>query len=246
MTIIVRDVLALVCVGALGASLVPSRVRCETLEDGLAALKTGYDAMALPKLQDALRILREPAGGPDIDGSAHYHLGRALEGLAIYHANRADHDLAVRYLDEGIREVKVALGRTPTASAYHTVLGNLYGELAAQSGIVGKIRNGRLATASYARALELDPRNALAHVGAGIGKLETPAAFGGSVDDALAEFRAAHDLDPACEEAWIWEGIALRRRGKTADARDALTKALELNPRSDHARRELAALDEDS
>jgi tetratricopeptide (TPR) repeat protein len=245
MTIVIRGMLALFCLSTMMVILLPSKVPCETLAEGLSALRDGYDTMALPKLQNALRILRAHAAGPDDDGSAHYHLARALEGLAIYHANREERDQAVNYLDEGIQQARVALERLPTASPYHTVLGNLYGELAAQSGIVGKIRNGRLAAASYARALDLDPRNALAHVGAGIGKLETPAAFGGSVVEALTEFRTAHELDPTCEEAWIWEGVALRRQGSIPEARHAFTTALGVNPHSDHAQRELSALEED-
>ncbi len=246
MTITIRDTLMVLCLSVVvGMTLLPSKALCETLEEGLGALKAEYDTMALPKLHDALRILRAHAAAEDDDGSAHYHLARALEGLAIYHANREEQDDAVHYLTEGIQQARIALERMPTASAYHTVLGNLYGELAAQSGIVGRIRNGRLATAAYARALQLDPQNALAHVGAGIGKLETPAAFGGSVVEALAEFRTAHELDPTCDEAWTWEGIALRRQGSIPEARHAFTNALAVNPRSDHARRELAALEED-
>ncbi|MBI3768543.1 MAG: tetratricopeptide repeat protein [Deltaproteobacteria bacterium] len=240
-----RDAMSLLCLCAIVMSLIPSWAPCETLEEGIEALKAGYDTMALPKLQEAIRILQVQAAGPDEEGSAHYHLARAFEGLAIYHTNQGGHDEALHCLEDGIADAKIAIERTPTASRYHTVLGNLFGELAAQSGIIGKIRNGRLAAASYARALELDPRNALAHVGAGIGKLETPAAFGGSFADALIEFRTAQALDSACDEAWTWEGIALRRHGSIAEARHAFTKALEVNPRSDHAQRELAALEED-
>ena len=60
-----------------------------------------------------------------------------------------------------------------------------------------------------------------------------------------SEHYAGRTLDPACDEAWTWEGIALRRQGAVADARSALSKALEVNPHSSHARRELIALDED-
>jgi tetratricopeptide (TPR) repeat protein len=245
MTIAIRDALSVACMCVVAAGVCPLSASCATLEDALLALKAGYATMALPKLQQALRILREQASGGDEDGSVHYHLARALEGMAIYHANHDDPDEARRNLEQGVTEARIALERTPTSANYHTVLGNLYGELAAQSGLVGKIRNGRLATASYARALELDPRNALAHVGAGIGKLETPAAFGGSPDAALAEFRAAQKLDPSCDEAWTWAGIALRRRGAIAEAREAFTRALQVNPVSDHAKRELSALQED-
>jgi Flp pilus assembly protein TadD len=86
----------------------------------------------------------------------------------------------------------------------------------------------------------------LAHVGVGITKLETPPMFGGSIDEALAEFRLAQRLDERCDEAWVWEGIALRRRGDSTAARRAFGHALSIDPRNGHARRELAALDAES
>jgi len=216
-----------------------------TLEAGLVALRAGYDTMALPQLEEAERLLRAEAAGPDPSGEAHYHLARALEGLAIYHVNIAQTDTAVRYLQAGVAEAKVALERDPSSSPFHTTLGNLYGQLAGQGGLTDKIRYGRMAVASYNRALELDPRNAMAHVGVGIGKLQTPPMFGGSAVEAIAEFRTAQSLDPSCVEAWTWEGIAQRRQGAVPDARAAFTHALTISPKNDHARRELAALDED-
>jgi tetratricopeptide (TPR) repeat protein len=237
--------MCIVAICATGIGMISSAASCETLEDGLAALKSGYDTMALPKLEEAVRILRAQAAGPDATGEIHYHLARALEGMSIYHANAGKTDDAVRYLEEGIVEAKVALERNTSSSAFHTILGSLYGELAGQSGVVGKMRYGRLSVAAYNRALELDPQNALAHVGAGIGKLETPAMFGGSAVEALVEFRKAQKLDPTCDEAWTWEGIALRRQGAIAEARQAFDKALAVNPSSDHAHREMAALKED-
>ncbi len=208
-------------------------------------LREAFDTMSLPTLERALRLTRAAAAAPDPDGRGHHDLARALEAMAIYHGNRDEAGAAVQYLQEGVTAAGTAVARSPAASAYHTTLGELYGQLAAFSGVVGKMRYGRLATSAFGRALELDPRNAMAHVGAGIGKLETPVMFGGSVDEAIREFRLAHQLDAACDEAWIWEGIARRRQGAVAAARAALQEALRINPRSDHAQRELARLDED-
>ena len=253
MTIVSRDAVALAStlVAALVLGSVAAVVRAdgppgaESLDDGMAALRAGFDALALAPLQEAVRILRAHADAADADGAVHYHLARAFEGIGLHHAVHGEQDEARRAFGDGIGAATIATERAPTTAAYHAELGNLYGNLAAQSGVIGKVRNGRLATAAFTRALELDPRNATAHVGIGIGKLETPRAFGGSTDAALAEFRAAQQLDARCDEAWIWEGIALRRRGAVAEARRAFAKALEMNPRSNHAQRELAALQED-
>jgi len=133
-------------------------------------------------------------------------VSRAEEALALYYVDHGTSADTVHHLERGIQAAKVAIDRKGDVSAYHATIGNLYGELAAQSGVVGKMRYGRLASASFAKALELDPKNPLAHVGAGIGKLETPGMFGGSVVEAIAEFRTAQSLDPACAEAWIWRG----------------------------------------
>ena len=246
MMVISRDHGALPCIAVVVATTcIGSAALGETLDDALRALRAGYATLAVEPLQEAVRILRARADASDVDGSTHYHLARALEGLGLYHVSRGEQDEARRQFEDGVEAAKIAVARNPAVAPYHTELGTLYGNLASQSGIIGKMRNGRLSTAAFARALALDPRYALAHVGMGIAKLETPTAFGGSVAGALAEFRTARTLDPACDEAWTWEGIALRRQGAVADARSALSKALEVNPHSSHARSELIALDED-
>jgi len=232
-------------IGLTALMLWPATSDAETLEVGLKALKTGYQAMALPQLREAHDIFARQATKSDPDGKIHHYLAQASSGLGIYHSLAGNTEEAVRYLTEGVAAAEYAAGRDPRSSPYQTTLGDLYGELAGQSGMIGKIRNGQRAAAAYTRAVELDPKNPLAHVGVGITKLETPAMFGGSLQVALDEFRLAQGLDPQCEEAWVWEGITLRRTGAIADARRAFVHALQVNPENGHARHELALLDED-
>jgi tetratricopeptide (TPR) repeat protein len=229
----------------LAAVAAPIAGGCETVEGGVAALRIGFETMTRARLEDALRILQAAAAGPDDDGRIHVHLARTYEGLGILHGNAGATADAMRALEQGVRAARIAIERRADSSPYHTQLGFLYGELAAHSGVVGRVRYGRSAAASFAKALELDPQNPLAHVGNGIGKLETPPMFGGSATAALEEFRAAQALDPSCTEAWIWEGIAQRRIGATAEARRAFERALAVSPHNAHARRELALLEED-
>ena len=203
--LITRDVVCMAALWALATTVMPRDGLAATLEHGLAALKLGADTMALPSLEEALRIFQARAAAADPTGEAHYHLARTHEALALYYVDGGDTAAAARHLERGIAAARIAVDRKRDASAHHTVLGNLYGLLTAQSGVVGKMRYGRLAATAFATALALDTSNPLAHVGAGIGKLETPAMFGGSVVEALAEFRRAQTLDPTCTEAWIWE-----------------------------------------
>jgi len=145
---------------------------------------------------------------------------------------------------EGVDAAEVSWGRRPTSSSA-TVLGDLHGVLASRGGTLAQVRHGRRAAELYARAVQLDPRNPLAHVGVGISMLKTPVLFGGDPERALSEFRKAQLLDPHCTRAWVWEGIALRRAGHVRQARAALAYALTLDPGNQHARTSLDALDQD-
>jgi Flp pilus assembly protein TadD len=57
-----------------------------------------------------------------------------------------------------------------------------------------------------------------------------PSSFGGGPDNAIKDFRQALALDPKSAEAWLWIGIAERKLHKNAEAREALTKSLQLDP----------------
>src|SRR6266446_3239499 len=153
MTVISRDHGALPCIAVVVATTcIGSAALGETLDDALRALRAGYATLAVEPLQEAVRILRARADASDVDGSTHYHLARALEGLGLYHVSRGEQDEARRQFEDGVEAAKIAVARNPAAAPYHTELGNLYGNLASQSGIVGKMRNGRLSTAAFARA----------------------------------------------------------------------------------------------
>ena len=190
-----------------------------------------------------LAALRSAARQADPAGKRHYRLARALADGAVEAEIEGRGEEALALLAEGLRAGEVALERRPASSRYATLLGELHGLTARRGGVVGRMRHGRRAAELYARAVELDPGNARARVGVGIARLETPVMFGGSTAAALEAFRAAQHLDPRCEEAWIWEGIALARGGDVEAARRALGHALEINPASTHARHELANLD---
>lgn len=216
-----------------------------TMEQGLAALVRGTDGMSAAKLRHAVRIFQALAQGEDRSCETHYYLARAFAGLGAYYESTRAPERARASLEEGIVAAEVAVRCDRKNAAYQTVLGDVHGMLAGHSGLVGQIRHGQRSATAYARAIELDPADARARVGVGITKLETPELFGGSADEALRSFRLAQELDPTCVDAWIWEGIALRRQEAIPEARAALVHALELAPHDWQARRELDELNED-
>ncbi len=77
----------------------------------------------------------------------------------------------------------------------------------------------------FSRALELDPRNAVAHKNLGKALLAKR-----DVAAAIEHLRAAAGLEPRYAEAWWNLGIALGMSGDFAASIDALTRARELAP----------------
>src|SRR5437868_14398269 len=125
MTVISRKRSTLPCIAVvIAATCLGSAAFGETLDEGLSALRSGYETLALEPLQAAVRIFRARADASDVDGAMHYHLARALEGLGLYHVGRDEQDDARRCFGEGLDAAKIAVERGPTAAAYQTELGN--------------------------------------------------------------------------------------------------------------------------
>ena len=148
-------------------------------KDPSPAIRAVSSGHALPSWTP-LAGLRAAARRPDADGRAHYELAAALRELVARGEDAANDEAMGRLLLEGVDAGEFAWARRPTSSSYATVLGDLHGLLASRGGTLARIRHGRRAAELYARGVQLDPRNPLAHVGVGISMLETPPLFGGS------------------------------------------------------------------
>jgi tetratricopeptide (TPR) repeat protein len=90
-----------------------------------------------------------------------------------------------------------------------------------------------------AKAVDLAPKSAKVWLSRGVGNYYLPPSFGGGVDKAIEDFRKAIALDGRAAEAHLWLGIALRKAGKNAEARQAITHSLSLNPERKWAKQQL-------
>ncbi len=74
------------------------------------------------------------------------------------------------------------------------------------------------------------PSSRSAYVSRGVGNYYLPPQMGGGVDMALRDLDHAISLDPNLAEAYLWKGVTLRKAGRNAEARQALERALQLDP----------------
>lgn len=131
--------------------------------------------------------------------------------------------------EAGIQAARAAVAIDANSAEHHRVLGTLCGQIIPADPMAG-IQHGRCAKEEIEKALKLDPKSALAWVSSGVGKFYLPAMFGGGVELALKDFQKAAALNPKLAEAWLWIGLAHRKANRNADAKQALKKALALNP----------------
>jgi len=132
------------------------------------------------------------------------------------------------------------LSKDPNNADLHAWKGNVLGRMA-QGNPLDMMKYGMAAMQEYEKALALDPENADAHFGRGMGRLMTPPQFGGSVDGAIEDFEAACKKKPF-PEACYYLGEAYKKKGLNDKAKAAYEKALKLRPNYPEAAKALSEL----
>ena len=131
--------------------------------------------------------------------------------------------------EAGIKAAQAALQAEPNRAEYHRLLGTLCGQVIPADPLAG-MQHGKCAKQEIEKALQLDPKSALAWVSSGVGKYYLPPFLGGGIELSLKDFEKASSLEPKLAEAWLWIGLAHRKAGRNGQARTALQKAMALNP----------------
>ncbi len=169
-----------------------------------------------------------------------YRLAMAYSYAAEIAIEQKDKHKAEQYAESGIDAAKKALTGNSNNAEYHRVLGQLCGQVIPANPIFGGLKFGQCARDEVNKAIELDPKSALAYVSRGVGNYYLPPQFGGGVELALKDFDTAIALNPNLSDAYLWKGIALRKANRDAEARSALEKAVGLSPNRIWAKEQLA------
>lgn len=164
------------------------------------------------------------------DAEAQYRLAVAASYLAEVSQELRDKAQAQRAADIGIQAAERAIALKPDNAEYYRILGTLCGQVIPAADFLSKLKYGKRAKDAISKALEKDPKSSKAHIAQGVGNYYLPEQFGGGGEVAIRDFQRAIELDPKSAEAYLWLGLALRKAHRNAEARQAFSKSLELNP----------------
>jgi tetratricopeptide (TPR) repeat protein len=182
-----------------------------------------------PALERSVAELSAAAEKAPSDAEAQYRLALASSYLAEISLELRDKAGAERAAKTGISAAVRAVALKPDNAEYFRVLGTLYGQVIPANVLLG-IGYGKKAEDAIAKAIALDGKSAQAYLARGIGNYYKPEMFGGGPEPAMQDLRHAIELNPKCAEAHLWLGLALRKTHHNAEAREAFTKSLQLNP----------------
>jgi tetratricopeptide (TPR) repeat protein len=172
------------------------------------------------------------------DANAQYMMALSHSYLAEVATELQDKQGGRAAAETGIPAAEKAVALKSGSAEYHRILGTLCGQVIPANVLAG-LKYGRCALDSLNKAIELDPKSAIAYVSRGVGNYYLPSAFGGGPEVALKDLARATQLDPKLAEAHLWTGIALRKLNRHAEARAALAKAMQLNPNRVWAKQQL-------
>ena len=202
------------------------------------ALQTARDQQDRAGLQKIVDDSFAAAAQAPKDAEAQYQAALASSYLAEVALELRDKKLAEQAAVRGVKAADQAIALKPGVAEYYRVLGTLCGQVVPANLITG-LSYGKRAKDAIDKAVAMDAKSPAAYMARGVGNYYLPAALGGGLDLAVADFRKSLELDSKDADAWLWLGIALRKQNKNADARQAFSKSVELNPRRAWAREQL-------
>ena len=205
------------------------------LPSDLKKARDSQDRAALDRLAASAAAEAQAKSG---DFAAQLRLAQTEQSRAEVALEVKDKNGARSAAESGIRAGERAVALKPSSSEAHRLLGALCGQVIPANVLLG-LRYGRCAQDEVTKAIELDPKSARAVLARAVGNHYLPANFGGGDELALKDIEKAQQLDPADADIWLWRGIVLRKLARNAEAREAFSKSLQLNPARVWAREQL-------
>jgi tetratricopeptide (TPR) repeat protein len=193
-----------------------------------AGLDNARDRQDRAALEKQISDLSAVAQKSPQDAEAQYRVALASSYLGEVALELHDKHQAQHAAEAGIKAAERAIAVNGKNAEYYRVLGTLCGQMV-PANLLFALSYGKRARDSINKALELDPKSAQAYLARGVGNYYLPDAMGGGPSVAIPDFRKAVELEPGSAEAYLWLGLALRKQQHNAEARQAFSKALQLD-----------------
>ncbi len=202
-------------------------------------LAKARDQQNVQALDGMIAQLKQAAEANPRSADAQYRLALADSYAAEVAMEQHDKKKSESYAEAAMEPAKRAVAANQNDAEYHRLLGEICGQVIPASPLMGTLKYGPCAKDEIDKAIQLDPKLALAYVSQGVGNYYLPSSMGGGADLALKDFDKAIELDPNLVDAYLWKGITLRKANRDAEARQAFERALQLDPNRVWAREQL-------
>ena len=200
-------------------------------------LETARDKQDRPALTQLASQASAAAAKTPNDSEAQYRAALANSYLAEVQIELRDRKAGRAAAEQGIKFAEKAVALKPANAEYYRMLATLYGQ--GVTDIMSGLNYGPKAKDAVNKAVEKAPKSSMMYVARGVGNYYVPAQLGGGAKLSIPDFQKAIELDPKNAEAWLWLGLSLRKENRDAEARQAFTKSLELNPNRVWAKQQL-------
>jgi tetratricopeptide (TPR) repeat protein len=205
---------------------------------GPSTLETARDAEDRPALERLVNSAAAAAAKAPNDAESQYRGALACSYLAEVSIEQRDRRMGQQVAERGMKFGERAVALRPDSAEYYRVLATLYGQaiIDLRSGFT----YGPMAKDAINKAVAKAPKSSAVYLARGVGNYYLPVMLGGGPKIASDDFRKAIQLDPKNAEAYLWLGLSLRKENREAEARQAFTKSLALDPNRFWTRQQLA------
>jgi tetratricopeptide (TPR) repeat protein len=205
-----------------------------TTQSPLESARDRQDRATVEKLASEAAAAAAKASN---DAEQQYRAALAYSYAAEVAIELKDRKAGRQLAEQGMKFGEKAVAMKPDNAENYRVLGTLYGQ--AVTDLMSGLSYGPKAKDAINKAVEKAPKSSMMYVARGVGNYYLPAQMGGGAKGAIPDFNKAIELDSKNAEAYLWLGLSLRKDNRDAEARQAFTKALELNPNRAWAKQQL-------
>ena len=181
-------------------------------------------------LQKMIGDLQTAADKSTNNAEAQYKVALANSYLGEISLELKDKGGAERAAEAGVRAAERAIALQPKNAEYYRVVGTLYGQALPAVNPLSMLTYGKRAKEAIDKAMALDSKSARVFQAQGVGNYYLPQGFGGGYDIAIKDFNQAIALDPKSADSYLWLALSLRKLHRNGEARQALQKAIDLDP----------------